>query len=164
MGATSSSSSEPEQVVGTWIDATARRAEWNAPEGAPPYAERAEGPVSARILVVEDEHVVGLDLQVRLGKMGHSVVVTHSGEEAVEKAAQSHFDLVLMDVKLKGLLDGIEAARTIRRSYDVPVIYLTAYADNFTLERARYTDPYGYILKPFQERELKAAIEIALQR
>lgn len=125
---------------------------------------RFETPASARILVVEDEHVVGLDLQVRLTRLGHSVVVAHSGEEAIEQVAHSPFDLVLMDIRLKGGLDGIEAAHRIRGSFDIPIIYLTAYADNHTVERARFTEPYGYILKPFQERELRAAIEVALQR
>lgn len=160
-----SSRTSPELVVGTWIDPNGKRAEWSAPDASPTLVEQpADVPVSARILVVEDEHVVALDLQVRLARMGHLVVVTHSGEEAVEKAAEMPFDLVLMDIKLKGAMDGVEAARTIRRAFDVPIIYLTAYADNHTLDRARYTEPYGYILKPFQERELKAAIEIALQR
>ncbi len=153
-----------ELVVGTWIDGEGRRTEWVGPDGGPRFASGEEQPLSARILVVEDEHVVALDLQVRLGRMGHSVVVAHSGEEALEQVLRSHFDLVLMDIKLKGELDGIEAARTIRRGLDVPIIYVTAYADNHTLDRARYTEPYGYILKPFQDRELKAAIEIALQR
>jgi signal transduction histidine kinase len=125
---------------------------------------REQKPTPATILVVEDEHVVALDLQVRLGRMGHRVAVAHSGEEAVEQVLRNHFDLVLMDIKLQGELDGIEAARTIRRGLDIPVIYVTAYADNHTLDRARYTEPYGYVLKPFQDRELKAAIEIALQR
>lgn len=135
------------------------------PDGSSAAREvRLDAPSSAHILVVEDEHVVGLDLQVRLTRMGHSVVVAHSGEEAIEQVARSLFDLVLMDIRLKGTLDGIEAARTIRNMFDVPFIYVTAYADNHTIERARYTEPYGYIVKPFQERELRAAIEIALQR
>ena len=118
----------------------------------------------ARILVVEDEHLVALDIQQMLAQIGHVPVLAYSGEEALERVAEQHFDLVLMDVKLKGTLDGIEVAARIHRTGDVPVIYLTAYADNHTLERARATEPYGYLLKPFQERELKAAIEMTLQR
>ena len=114
-------------------------------------------------LVVEDEHLVALDIKLRLEKMGHRAVVAYSGEEAVDAAA-AQFDLVLMDIKLRGVIDGIEAARQIRSSSDVAVIYLTAYADDHTLERARTTEPYGYLLKPFEERELHAAIEMALQR
>lgn len=119
---------------------------------------------SPRVLVVEDEHLVALDIGLRLGRMGHTVTIAHTGEEAVELAASTPFDLVLMDIKLKGDLDGIDAAARIRGLHDVPVIYLTAYADNKTLERARETEPYAYVLKPFQERELKAAIELAVQR
>jgi signal transduction histidine kinase/CheY-like chemotaxis protein len=162
MGAPSSAS-EPELVLATWIE-TGGRPERGG-DGASAFQERPlDMPVSARILVVEDEHVVGLDLQVRLTRMGHTVAVAYSGEEAVDRVAGTLFDLVLMDIRLKGALDGIEAARMIRQAFDVPIIYLTAYADNQTLDRARYTEPYGYILKPFNERELKAAIEIALQR
>ena len=145
--------------------ATSSASQGIGPDGSSAVHEvRLDAPSSARILVVEDEHVVGLDLQVRLSRMGHAVAVAHSGEEAVEQVARSLFDLVLMDIRLKGTLDGIEAARTIRNTFDVPIIYVTAYADNHTIERARFTEPYGYIVKPFQERELRAAIEIALQR
>jgi signal transduction histidine kinase len=119
---------------------------------------------AARVLVVEDEHLVALDIQRHLERMGHTAVVVYSGEEAVEAVIDMQFDLVLMDIKLKGRLDGVEAARAIRTTQDVAVIYLTAYADNQTLERARTTEPYGYLLKPFQERELKAAIEMAIKR
>ena len=118
----------------------------------------------AKILVVDDEHLVALDLQQRLRRMGHSPVVVYSSEQAIENATSAHFDLVLMDIKLKGAVDGIDAAGTIRSKVDVPIIYVTAYADNHTVERARKTEPYGYVLKPFDERELKAAIEIALVR
>jgi signal transduction histidine kinase/CheY-like chemotaxis protein len=156
----------PDAAVGTRIDQDDRRAEWLGSESTrPALVDRTPTErVTAKILVVEDEHLVALDLELRLGRMGHAVVVSHSGEEAVETCARSPFDLVLMDIKLRGPIDGIEAARQIRHAYDIPIIYLTAYADNHTLERARFTEPYGYILKPFQERELKAAIEMALQR
>lgn len=119
---------------------------------------------AARLLIVEDEHLVALDLQQRVQRMGHEAAVAYTGEEAVEQATMRGFDLILMDIKLNGPIDGIEAARTIRSAFDVPVIYVTAYADSRTIERARATAPYGYIVKPFQERELKAAIEMALQR
>ena len=118
----------------------------------------------ARVLVVEDEHLVALDIQRGLERMGHHVTVAYEGERAVSLFDETRFDLVLMDIKLGGSLDGIEAAQAIRRRYDVPVIYLTAYADNQTLARARVTEPYGYVLKPFQERELRAAIDMALKR
>jgi signal transduction histidine kinase len=120
--------------------------------------------VGARVLVVEDEHLVALDIQLRLTRMGYVPVVAFTGSEALARAAEEAFDLVLMDIRLKGAMDGIEAATAIRAAHDVPVIYLTAYADNPTVERARMTEPYGYLLKPFQDRELKATIQIALQR
>ncbi|HTL33596.1 MAG TPA: ATP-binding protein [Kofleriaceae bacterium] len=121
-------------------------------------------PSVASVLIVEDEHLVALDIQLRLEKMGHHATVSYSGEEALARVAERHFDLVLMDIKLNGQLDGIETARRIRSGYDIPIVYLTAYADNHTLDRARVTEPYGYVLKPFQERELRAAIEMTLQR
>jgi signal transduction histidine kinase/CheY-like chemotaxis protein len=133
-------------------------------EHSDPYAPRVADDLGARILIVEDEHLVALDIQLRVERMGHRPVVTYSAEEALEVAADTEFDLVLMDIKLKGDLDGIETARQLRALYDLPIIYLTAYADNQTVERARQTEPYGYVLKPFQERELKAAIDIALQK
>lgn len=154
-------------VLGTWIDSEGRRAQWSDTEIAADVETIGQDTgrlETGRILIVEDEHLVALDLQVRLKHMGHVPDVAYSGEEAISKATEGHYDLVLMDIKLKGALDGIEAARTIRDAFDVPIIYLTAYADNHTLDRARYTEPYGYILKPFQERELKAAIQMALRR
>jgi len=117
-----------------------------------------------RVLVVEDEHLVALDIQVRLTRMGFVPVVCFTGSDAILKASEERFDLILMDIKLKGSMDGIEAAHSIHTIQDTPVIYLTAYADAATIERARQTEPYGYVLKPFNDRELKATIEIALQR
>lgn len=117
-----------------------------------------------RVLVVEDDHLVALDIQRHVERMGHDVVVAHSGQEAIDKAHAVRLDLILMDIKLGGAIDGIEAARVIRSSLDLPIIYLTAYADNQTVDRARQTEPYGYVMKPFQERELKATIAMALHR
>ncbi len=118
-----------------------------------------------RILVVEDVIIVAEDIQKRLKRMGYDVpVVETSGEEAVEKAKDIKPDLVLMDIVLQGEMDGIEAAEKIRSSFDIPVVYLTAFADEKTLERARVTEPYGYIIKPFKERELQINLEIALYK
>src|SRR3569623_792125 len=117
-----------------------------------------------RVLVVEDEHLVALDIQLRLARMGFAAEVAVSGTEALRKTGERRFDLILMDIKLRGALDGIEATRAIHAYADVPVIYLTAYADTPTVERARQTEPYGYLLKPFQDRELKVTIDMALQR
>lgn len=118
-----------------------------------------------RIMIVEDERIVAKDIQNMLKRIGYEVpVAVASGEEAVQKAAEIQPDLVLMDIMLKGQIDGVEAAEQIRATHQIPVIYITAYADKNTLQRAKVTEPYGYILKPFQERELNTAIEIALYR
>ncbi len=117
----------------------------------------------AKILVVEDEAIVAKDLQYRLKKFGYTVpAIASSGEEAINIAIEISPDLVLMDIKLKGSMDGIEAAEEIYKRLDIPVIYLTAYADENTLERAKITEPFGYLLKPFKERELQTNIEITL--
>lgn len=121
-------------------------------------------PHVARILVVEDEHLVALDIQLGLERLGHLAIVAYDAESALSRIAQMRFELVLMDIKLGGRMDGIEAAQLIRNEHDIPIVYLTAYADSQTLERARVTDPYGYVLKPFQDRELQAVIEMALHR
>jgi len=126
---------------------------------------RAADPAPARILVVEDERLVARELNERLTEMGHEVVAcVASGEEAVEQVRARKPDLVLMDIKLQGAMDGIRAAEIIRRETGLPVIYLTAFADEHTLQRAKLTEPYGYILKPFQERELHVNIEMSLHR
>lgn len=115
--------------------------------------------------MVEDEQIVALDLVERLSRMGHEVpAAVASAEEAIEAAERLRPDLVLMDIKLRGKMDGIDAAESIRRRFDIPVVYLTAFADDRTLERAKTTEPFGYILKPFQERELHVVIEVALHR
>ncbi|MGH7930174.1 MAG: response regulator, partial [Candidatus Binatia bacterium] len=119
----------------------------------------------ARIMIVEDEGVVALHLAQRLEELGHTVpVVVGSGPEAVRQAAAVHPDLVLMDIHLKGRMDGIEAAEEIRAKDDIPIVYLTAYADEPTLQRAKITEPYGYVLKPFQTRDLQITIEMALYK
>jgi CheY-like chemotaxis protein len=118
-----------------------------------------------RILVVEDEAVIALDLRSRLGKAGYEVcALATTKEEAVQLAGQHRPALVLMDIRLEGGSSGIEAAAEIRKQYRIPVIYLTAYADEGTIEKAKLTRPYGYIMKPFQDQELRAAIEISLFR
>jgi CheY-like chemotaxis protein len=119
----------------------------------------------AKILVVEDENIVALEIKKRLQHLGYTVAgVAATGEDAVRKAEGILPDLVLMDIMLKGEIDGIDAASEIRRRLNIPVIYLTAYSDGETLERAKLTEPYGYILKPFEEDDLRTTIEIALYR
>ncbi|MBI2919290.1 MAG: response regulator [Chloroflexi bacterium] len=118
---------------------------------------------SARILVVEDESIVAMDIQTRLGRLGYSVVgVAASAEGAIAKAGETRPDLVLMDIRLEGEMDGIEAAGRIRSDFNIPVVYVTAYADEETLQRAKVTEPFGYILKPFETRELFTTIEMGL--
>ena len=120
---------------------------------------------SFKILVVEDESIVAMDIKHRLESMGYIVpAITSSGEEAVEKAAETNPDLVLMDIVLKGEIDGIDAAQQIKDNFDIPVVYLTAYSDERTLKRAKITGPFGYIIKPFEDRELHSAIEVALYK
>lgn len=117
----------------------------------------------ARILVVEDEGIIAEDIQMSLRDLGYDVfAVVSTGEEAVRTAEASRPDLVLMDVVLQGEMDGIEAANRIRSSLGVPLIYLTAYADDKMLERAKITEPFGYLIKPFRDRELHSTIEMAL--
>ncbi len=119
--------------------------------------------VRAKILIVEDESIVAFNIQNRLKGLGYAVVaVSPSGEAAIQLAAQHHPDLVLMDIRLKGSIDGIEAAAQIRSRFQIPVVYLTAYTDEETLNRAKLTQPYGYILKPFESRDLCTTIEVAL--
>lgn len=118
-----------------------------------------------RILVVEDEAIVAMDISQRLKSLGYELAGrTGTGEEAVELAGKEHPDLVLMDIHLQGTMDGIDAAVTIRQQHGLPVIFLTAYSEETTLERAKQAEPYGYILKPFDDRELKSTIEIALHK
>jgi putative nucleotidyltransferase with HDIG domain len=119
----------------------------------------------AKILVVEDERIVAEDIKVRLQKLGYSVPsIARSGEEAIEKAKSIRPDLVLMDIVLDGEMDGVEAASTIKSLYDIPVVYLTAHADPKTLERAKITEPFGYVLKPFGDRDLNISIDIGLHK
>ena len=119
----------------------------------------------AQILVVEDEGIIAQDIQNTLKKLGYAVpAIAYSGKEGIEKAQEIQPDLVLMDIVLGGGIDGIEAAEQIRRRFHIPVVYLTAYADEKTLQRAKITEPFGYILKPFEEKELYITIEMALYK
>ena len=115
-----------------------------------------------RILIVEDESLVAKDVVNMIRSLGYSVMaVVSTGEEALALAEKSQPDIVLMDIILKGEVDGIEAARRIWEELSIPVVYLTAYADEATLQRAKVTEPFGYIIKPFDERELQTTIEMA---
>jgi diguanylate cyclase (GGDEF)-like protein/PAS domain S-box-containing protein len=117
------------------------------------------------VLVVEDEVVIAMDLQATLIELGYDVqAIATSGEEAIQQAAALQPDIVLMDIHLGQGLDGIDAAQQIVETLEIPIVYLTAYADEATLARARETLPFGYVLKPFEPRELKANLEIAFYK
>ena len=117
------------------------------------------------VLIVEDEGIVALDIQDRLVRLGYRVCSRAvSGQEAIEQAAAHKPDLILMDIRLQGAMDGIQAANTIRSFMSIPIIYLTAYADRETLQRAKITEPHGYLIKPFEERELFISIEMAMHK
>ena len=114
------------------------------------------------ILVVEDEAVTAMDMQRRLKHLGYNVpVVVSSGEEAIKNIKENHPDLVLMDINLNNEMDGIDAASKIHSFSDIPVIYMTAYSDDKTLERAKITEPFGYLIKPFKDREVNITIELS---
>ncbi|MFN2425613.1 MAG: sigma 54-interacting transcriptional regulator [Candidatus Binatia bacterium] len=119
----------------------------------------------ARILIVEDESIVAFDISSRLRRLGHTVVGTaRSGEAAFQLCAQHRPDLVLMDVRIEGDEDGIDLAYRVRAAFDIPVVFLTAYADPVTLERARGAAPLGYIVKPFDQRDIEVTVQTALGR
>lgn len=117
------------------------------------------------VLVVEDESIVSKDIQHSLKKLGYNIVgATAIGEKAIELASSEHPDVVLMDIMLKGEMNGIEAAERIKKDLSIPIIFLTAYADELTLSKAKLTQPYGYILKPFKEIDLHTNIEMAIYK
>lgn len=116
-----------------------------------------------KILIVEDESIIARDVKIMLENLGYNVpAVVSSGEESIEKASILHPDLVLMDIKLKGNIDGMSAAEQIYERFHIPVIYLTAYEDGRTLKRAKKINPSGFINKPFEELELQTIIKKTL--
>ncbi len=117
------------------------------------------------VLVVEDESIVSKDIQHSLKKLGYNVVgAAATGEKALELAREEQPDIVLMDIMLKGDMNGVEVAEIVRRELNIPVIFLTAYADEATLSKAKITEPYGYIIKPFKEIDLHTSIEMAIYK
>jgi CheY-like chemotaxis protein len=132
------------------------------PVGADGYCDPL---FSVKILVVEAESIVAHDVQDMLKSWGYVVpAIVSSGEKAIEKAAETQPDLVLMDVVLKGDMDGIDAAELIRARFDIPVVYLTAHASDNRFQRALMSELYSYILKPFDESELHTTIEKAIYK
>ena len=118
-----------------------------------------------RILIVEDENIVALDIKMHLRKYGFQVAgIFSSGEEVLAHIEEVKPDLILMDIKLQGALDGLETSRIIKERYGLPVVFLTAFADEATLQRAKIIEPFGYIIKPFEEKELRTAVVIGLYR
>lgn len=118
-----------------------------------------------KIIIFEDERIVGEDIKLILERLGYKVPrIETSGEKAIKIIKKFKPDLLLIDIVLNGKLDGIEVAEQIRRHYNIPIIYLTAYADEKILARAKATEPHGYIIKPFDERDLRTAVEIALYK
>ena len=121
--------------------------------------------MSASIFIVEDERLVAEDIKLSLESHGYTVLgIASTRDQAIERIGQTYPSLVLMDIVLKGAQDGIETAAIVRARFGIPVIYLTAHADQATLRRAKISEPFGYILKPFEEHDLLSAIEIALYR
>jgi CheY-like chemotaxis protein len=118
-----------------------------------------------RILIVEDEIITAKAIEKSLKDLGYEVVdIVSTGEDAFDKAAAMHPDLVLMDIKLKGLADGVTTTQRIQTYFGIPVVYLTAHSDDETVRRVLHSQPYGYVVKPFSENELQDAIERALQQ
>lgn len=118
-----------------------------------------------KILVVEDESIVSKDIQHSLKRLGYLVYgAASTAEKAINLVSEEKPDVVLMDIMLKGDMNGIEAAEIVKREHNIPVIFLTAYADEVTLAKAKVTEPYGYIIKPFKEIDLHTSIEMALYK
>lgn len=121
--------------------------------------------MSINILVVEDESIVRKDIERSLIKLGYNVVAqADNGEKALELAREFKPDLAMLDIMLKGNMTGIDTAEAIKQEMDIPVIYLTAYADEATLNKAKLTEPHGYLLKPFKEVDLRTTVEMALHK
>jgi len=117
----------------------------------------------AKILIVEDEAIIAMEIESQLQGLGYEVTsIVDTGEKAIEKAEADKPDLMLMDIRIKGEMDGIDAAEIIRNRFGIPVIFSTAYLDESRIERAKITMPFGYVLKPIQERDLKVTLEMAL--
>ena len=122
-------------------------------------------PPEPRALIIEDETLIAEELKERLSHLGFSIIAAvDTADEGIAIATREHPDLVLMDIRLKGEKDGVQAAKEIHEQVDVPIVYLTAHSDRLTVERVQATEYDGFLLKPFQRRELQSTIEVAMQR
>ncbi|MFT6735497.1 MAG: two-component system response regulator LytT [Flavobacteriales bacterium] len=120
---------------------------------------------NASVLVVEDESIVAKDIKTNLEKLGYKVVGTvATGEKAIEQSIELKPDIILMDIMLKGKMTGIEATAFIKENLNIPVVYLTANADDSTVDKAKFTEPHGYVIKPFTNTDLHTALEMALYK
>jgi CheY-like chemotaxis protein len=121
--------------------------------------------ISLDIVIVEDEAITALDIKRKLEHWGHGVPkVAHSGADAIQIVNETNPDLILMDIVLKGEIDGVETVNEIKKNHDIPIIYLTAHSEEEIMTRAKYTEPYGYLIKPIDEKELLFAIESAFYK
>ena len=121
--------------------------------------------IKGNIIVVEDENIISIDLRRTLNKLGYNVsLIVNSGEELLEKIEKVDVDLILMDILLAGEMSGIDAAAIIKEKYNIPVVYLTALTDEEILQKAMVTEPFGYLLKPFEERSLNSTLEMAFYK
>src|SRR5690349_3495675 len=118
----------------------------------------------SRVMIVEDEPITAVDLEEKLTHLGHEVTWFETRTDAIAHAQSSEVDLVLMDVRLRGELSGFDAAQQLRAHRDVPIVFLTALADRDAVDRVCSAQPYGYMLKPFTDRTLAAAIQVAMTR
>ena len=119
--------------------------------------------LKSRIFIIEDDAIEAMDIKINLESMGYEVLgVAGSGEDALQKLSQSKPDLVLIDIVIKGAMNGVEVAHKIKNEFDLPFIYLTSHSEETTMEKAKITEPFGYVIKPFDVTELKYTIEIAL--
>lgn len=120
---------------------------------------------TTKILIVEDEAIIAMELEDRLISMGYEVMgVAMDSKSAIQKVNQRPPNIILMDIHIKGPLDGIDTAAKIRQQFSIPIIYLTAHADQATMQRAVLTNPFGYLLKPIRIKDLKTTIEMALYK
>ncbi|HSI91309.1 MAG TPA: response regulator, partial [Adhaeribacter sp.] len=117
-----------------------------------------------KILIAEDEIIIAEDIASCLEELGYYICAIDSGDHLMEIIRETEPDLILLDIHLKGEIDGVELAAQIKQEFDIPFIFLTAYADKPTIDRAKTVEPYGFIVKPFDDKDLRSAIEIALYK